>query len=248
MKLRTIIVEDEIHALERMKKLLSSFKEIEIVGEAEDGKTAISLIDDVKPDLAFLDIQLPEFTSFEVLERVKYKPGVIFVTAFDQYAIKAFEENAIDYILKPTSEDRLAKAIVKLKQHQQIFNDNILNVLKDAIHKNEYVERFTVKIGDEILFISSEKVFWFKAEDKYVFLNTYDKQYIYDSTLKELELMLDPKLFCRIHKSVIVAQNKIEKIIKSFAGRYNVRMKNNKKTKFDIGRTYLPDLRDKLKF
>lgn len=248
MKIRTVIIEDERPSLERMKKLLSKFDNIEIIGEAEDGQSAITMIDELKPDLALLDIQLPEFNSFEVLKQVNHHPLIVFVTAYDQYAIKAFEENAVDYILKPTSEERLSKAIQKVIQLNQSIDDNILRMLKNVVDRNDFLERFTVKIGDEILLIPVDDVYWFKAEDKYTFLNSYDKEYIYDSSLKQLEQVVDPDMFFRIHKNAIVNQNKIKKINKSFTGKYSVQMKDEKQTILEIGRTFLPDLRKKLHF
>ena len=248
MKIRTLIIEDEQHALARMKKLLKNFSDIEVVGEAMDGQAAITMINDLRPDLVFLDIQLPQYTGFEVLDHVKYKPSVIFVTAYNQYAIKAFEENAIDYVLKPTSIERLGKAIAKVIQIEQKIDKRVIKLLKAAMATQDYLLRFTVKCGNEILIIPVNKVYWIKAEDKYLFINTFDQEYIYDSSLKKLEQILDPEQFFRIHKSAIIAQNKIAKIVKSFTGKYLLKLEDKNKSSFEIGRTYLPQLRKKLMF
>ena len=248
MTVRTVIVEDEMPSLERLKTLLEDFSNIEIVGEAQDGPAAIQLIDELKPDLAFLDIRLPVFSSFEVLQRIKHKPMVIFITAYDEYALKAFEENAVDYLLKPTDSKRLAKSIDKvLKLHQSIDN-NILNVIKSVVAKGKFHDRFSVKIGNEVLFILTEDIYWFQAEDGYIFLHTIDREYIYDATLKELEDALNPKQFIRIHKSHIIAIDKIEKMKKTLRGKFKIQLKDKNKSNFEIGRTYYSKVKEKLKF
>ena len=169
MKFRTLIVEDEYPSMQRMKDLLSKFSEIEIVGQAEDGLTAVKLISNLKPDLVFLDICLPELSGFQVLERITHNPKIIFVTAHDTYAIKAFEENAVDYLLKPTSEERIKKAINKLNLTNDKLEPQILTILKNMIEREKYPDRFSVKFKEEILFIPTDSVYWFYSSDKYVF-------------------------------------------------------------------------------
>lgn len=247
MKIRSIIVEDEPHSIERLKYLLKDLKNIQIVGEAQDGKTAIDLINNLKPELIFLDIQLPGTSGFGVLEKTSYPVMVIFVTSYDQYAIKAFEENAVDYILKPTSKERLKKAVERVINLNKRLDENTIEVLKSMFEKSSYMTRFAVKLGDEILIIPQEDVYYFNAEDKYVFLHTYDRKFFYDATLKELEDILDPEIFCRIHKSYIVSINKIKKLKKQFLSEYSAVLDDNK-TILKIGRNYLPKLRKNLKF
>ena len=246
MKIKTILVEDERHSLERFKSLLEDFSEIDIVGEAMDGESAIALIDEKKPDLVFLDIQLPVYNGFEVLERLSCKPQVIFVTSYNQHAIKAFEENAVDYILKPTSKDRLEKSIGRIRGGQTP-DQGLIDFLKSRIFP-EYQSRFAVKLKDEIIIIPSEDVFYFRSQDRYVFLGTADTEFIYDATLKQLEESLDPDQFVRIGKSAVVAIDKIDKLSKWFFGEYNLILKDKNRTVFKVGRTYLPRLREKLKF
>jgi DNA-binding LytR/AlgR family response regulator len=248
MKIRTVIVEDEHPAMERMKNMLSNFPEIEIVGEAEDGLSAVKLISGLNPDLVFLDIRLPELSGFQVLEKVINLPKVIFVTAYDEYAIKAFEANAIDYLLKPTSEERVRKAIDKVKSMNERIEPQLLSLLKGMIERNKYSQNFSVKVKDEILLIPAGSVYWFHASDKYVFLKTFDSEYFLDLTLKKLDEMLDPEKFARIHKSIIVSTVHMNKIKKSFTGKYTVVMTDSKKTALEIGRTYLPLLKEKFHF
>lgn len=247
MKFKTIIVEDEIHSLERLKSLLENFEKIEIIGEAQDGETAVKLINATKPDLIFLDIELPEYNGFEVLEKLEKKPNVIFVTSYNEYAIKAFEENAIDYILKPTSKERLKKSINRIKEDDSESTNNLLQLLNTKIFP-EYINRFSVKTGDEILIIPDDKIFYFKAENKYIFLGTFEKEFFYESTLKELELILDHKKFIRVSKSHIVSLDKIKKFSKWFLGDYNLKLLDKKKTTIKVGRKYLPKIRKIFKF
>jgi len=247
MKIRSIIVEDESHSIERLKFLLKDLKNIQIIGEAQDGKAAIELINNLKPELIFLDIQLPGTSGFGVLEKISYPVMVIFVTSYDQYAIKAFEKNAVDYILKPTSKERLKKAVERVINLNKRLDENTIEVLKSMFEKSSYMTRFAVKLGDEILIIPQEDVYYFNAEDKYVFLHTYDRKFFYDATLKELEDILDPEIFCRIHKSYIVSINKIKKLKKEFFSEYSAVLDDNK-TILKVGRNFLPKLRKNLKF
>lgn len=247
MALRTIIVEDERPSLERLKSMLEDFPDIDLIGEAEDGQSAVDLINEEKPDLTFLDIHLPVFSSFEILERLQFIPHIIFVTAYDQYAVDAFEKNAVDYLLKPTSSERLARAIEKVKKAQSNVNDSVLDILRSAVERPVQHDRFCIKVGDEILFLSAKDVFFFKAEDKYVFLHTFNKNYIYDATLKELQASLDSN-FLRIHKSSIIATDKIHKIKKSFSGKFLVQLMDQKKSQHEIGRSYLSGVRKQLGF
>lgn len=247
MKFKTVIVEDEMHSLDRLKTLLRDFEEIEIIGEAHDGESAIALLEELKPDLVFLDIQLPVYNGFDVLEQLSFHPEVIFVTSYNDYAIRAFEENAVDYILKPTSKERLEVSIKRIVEKRGIQYDRILNLLKNRIFP-DYVNRFTVRIRDDILVIPGDNVYYFKAEDRYVFLGTMKNEYIYDSTLRELEESLDPQKFIRVSKSYIVSTDKILKFSKWFLGDYYLKLTDIKKTTIKIGRKYLPELRTKFNF
>ena len=248
MKIKTFIAEDEGHSLDRLKDLLKQFEELELTGEAYDGREAVEKINQLKPDLIFLDIQMPEFNGFEVLERVQYTPMVIFVTAYNQYAIKAFEDNAIDYILKPTKKERIAKAVRRVIELNRKVDGSIIDKIKQIVQKKQYLKRFTVKSGEEILILPDSEIYFFKAEDKYNFLYTNGQRYFCDFTLKELESSLDPDRFFRIHKSTIVSLDKIKKIKKWFHGNFLVQMKDLNKTKLKISRSYLSSFRDKLNF
>ncbi len=247
MAFRAVLVEDEFHSLERLKSLLRGFPEVEIVGTARDGESAVSLIDETEPDLAFLDIQLPVQNGFAVLEKVRRRPQVIFVTSYDRYAIRAFDENAVDYLLKPTSRERLARSLDRLSSRTGAIDDRLLALLKRRVFP-DYAARFAVKLRDEILIVPAEDVFYFRADLKYVVLGAFDREYDYDATLKELSGLLDPAAFLRVSKSHIVALDKIGKISKWFWSDYRLQLRDKNATSVRIGRIYLPALRKAIRF
>lgn len=244
----TVIVEDETPSLERLKDQLGNFPQIRIVGEALDGEGAVAAIDQLKPELIFLDIELPEFDGFEVLNRITCSPMVVFVTAFNEYAVKAFEEHALDYLLKPTSLKRLQSCLKRVLKERHRLEPNLIEDLKNLIQQRKYKNMFSLKCGDEVRFIPSGEVYFFQAESKSVFLATRTTRRLYDATLKEIEKQTDPDRFIRISKSAIVAVEKIEKLTRWFQGSYLAVMSDDERTELKTGRTYLPALRKKLRF
>lgn len=248
MTIKSFIVEDEPHSLSRLKTLLLNFDEIDVIGEAGDGDTAVQKINELKPDLLFLDINIPGKNGLELLQFLSYEPMIIFVTAYEEYAIKAFEENAIDYILKPTTVERLEKSISKVLKNNKKVDENILNILNSIIHKDSYKKRFSIKDDDEILIIPEEDIYYFKAQDKYTFLCTKSREYYYDDSLKNLEETLDPEKFIRIHKSYIVSIDKITKLKKWFLRDFSIELTDENNTVLKVGRSYLPLLKEKLNF
>jgi DNA-binding LytR/AlgR family response regulator len=247
VKIKAFIAEDEPHSLDRLKDLLGNFSELDIIGEARDGLKAIELIDEMKPELVFLDIKMPGASGFEVLEKIRHDPMVIFVTAYDKYAIKAFDENAVDYILKPTSLERLSKAVKKARERNYRITDSDLARLKLSLKHEDHIRRFVIKKGDEIQIIPESEAYYFKASDKYVFLHTKERQFFFDMSLKELDKVLDPQKFCRIHKSFIVAIDKIKKLKKWFHGEYLVEMKDLSESALKVSRNYKDNLNKKLR-
>ncbi|HQO12315.1 MAG TPA: LytTR family DNA-binding domain-containing protein [Petrotogaceae bacterium] len=248
MVMKTFVVEDEPHSLSRLKTLLSEIQEISIIGQADNGIQAVSEINKLRPELVFMDINLPGKNGFEVISALEYRPKIIFITAYQEYAIKAFEENAVDYLLKPISLERLQSAVNKVIQSNKTLEDNVINIIKKYMNSEKYLTRFSIKLEDEILILNQQDVFYFKAEDKYVFLCTYDKEYYYDNTLKNLEELLDPSVFLRIHKSYIVSISKIERLKKWFLSEYSVELSDKAKSSLKVGRNFLPGLKDKLHF
>jgi two-component system, LytTR family, response regulator len=247
MNLRTVIVEDEPHARERLKDLLAGMNEIELVAEAGDGAQAVEVIDRLQPDLVFLDIEMPGFSGLEVLQRLQHRPLVIFITAYDQYAMPAFEANAVDYLLKPFTAERLRQAVNRVRERRPL-DAALLAALQQWLKPRDYLHMFAVKNGEEILLVPEHEVFFFSAEDKYIFLHTVGRRFFYDATLKELENRLDPELFLRIHKNAIVAVKHVGKVKRSLMGDFQAVLGNDKATTLRIGRSFLAAVKKRLGF
>lgn len=248
MNFRTILIDDEPIAISRLKRLLGEYTDtFEIIDEASNGQEGLDKIEFHKPDLIFLDIEMPLLSGFEMLSKLEYMPMVIFVTAFDQFAIKAFEENSIDYLLKPIEKERLEKTVHKLKKlsdNQQIklSPSSILGLFEQIKPKKE-IHSISVKSGDKILFIAFNEISNFQAEEKYVFLNTTDgKQYITNYTIANLEEKL-PDSFIRISRSCIVNSMKIKELERYFNGKYLVVMHDQKQSKLETGVSFHDNLK-----
>jgi DNA-binding LytR/AlgR family response regulator len=248
VKLRVVLIEDERHSRDRLRKLLAAFEDVEVVGEAEDGVSAVALIDECRPDLAFIDVQLPEISGFDVLGRVRHRPLVIFVTAFDRYAVRAFEERAVDYLLKPTAPERLAAALERVRQTRRPVDDALIAALQQLARPPRHVDQLSVRQGDSILLVPVAQILWCEARDGYVLIRSAAREYVSDLTLKELEEQLDPDRFLRIHRGVIVAIGSIAKVERSFGGRYGAKMRDTDGRRFEIGRAHLPAVRARLRF
>lgn len=249
MKIKSIIVDDERLARSRLFRLLKKHDSIEVLGEAEDGREAIELINKVHPDVIFLDIKMPVISGFEMLERLDKtgSPYVIFTTAYDNYALRAFEENTIDYLLKPVSEKKLERAVSKLKmfmQTGQSLSFNFEKLIRDLKKQDALIRRFSVTVGDRILIIPEDEIQFIKAEDKYTFIHTDIKDYIIPFTLKELEMKLDPEKFIRVHRAYIVNLGQIASIHRWFGGRLLLKMKNQQE--ITVSLSYTADLKHKI--
>jgi two-component system, LytTR family, response regulator len=248
MPIRVCVIEDEPLSRDRLVKLLRAFDDVVIAGEASDGVTAVAVIDEVKPDAVFLDIQLPECSGFEVLSRLRHHPAVVFVTAFDQYAIRAFDERAVDYLLKPVAPDRLARAVERLRDRCQPMDRDLLRLLQDAVRPPKYPERLAVRQQQTIVFVPVRDLRWMQAEDGYIVLHTASQSYLYDGALKDLDVQLDPEQFCRIHRSVVVATAHVSKVVCRLGGRYAVTLSGAGGPTLPIGRAYLDHVRARLRF
>jgi len=241
-RITAILVDDEILALKRLRRLLEKFSGfIDVAGESQGGEEAVNLINTVKPDVVFLDIEMPGLNGFELLEKIKVSPSVIFVTAFDEYAVKAFEENSVDYLLKPVELPRLEKTIEKLKRTGTVqtedLKEQVAHILKEINTKKE-VKSVPVKIGDKILLIPVEKICYFEAKEKYVFIVTDENvEYLTDFTLTGLEEKLsDP--FLRVHRAYMVNRDKIKEVHRGFNGTFILTMKDKNGTRINTGRSY----------
>ncbi|PID28760.1 MAG: DNA-binding response regulator [Candidatus Cloacimonadota bacterium] len=218
--LRTIIIDDEKIARNRMKRLLTGFGDkIKIIDEAENGKEAVSKINELKPDLIFLDIQMPGLNGFEVLENLVFRPQIIFVTAYDNYAIRAFEENSADYLLKPVTPERLEKAILKAEKTQNPEIKNKIDQILTAITNKR--RKLAVKTQDKIIFVEYEKITCIRAEEKYARVYSPPKSRLISKTLNELEREL-PENFIRIHRSSIINTDFLKEIKIAFTDYYAV--------------------------
>lgn len=239
---RAIVIDDEPAARRLMKNLLQEHSHVvNVIAEAGNGREAIQKIEELQPDLIFLDIQMPDLTGFEVLEQLSHKPNIIFTTAYEQYAIKAFENFSVDYLLKPIKEERLQQSIDKLKQFGQ-FNQSInISSLQDIIRQFQAPQKATalaIKTGDRISLLRYENIAYLEAQDKYVFIFTNDGQkHLTDQSLTILSEKL-PSQFYRIQKSYIINKDKIREMHRHFNSRYLFIMDDKNGTRLTSGRTY----------
>lgn len=209
--IKVIIIDDEPLARRLLLEYLTQEKDIQIVAECENGFEGIKSIHEHRPDLIFLDIQMPKLTGFEMLEVLDYTPQVIFTTAFDEYAIRAFDKNAVDYLLKPIRQDRFQKAIRKFKElySRSSTSPKTLELTDDLVQK---LERVVVKDGAQIKIIPVHKIYYLEAYDDYVKIYTEDGMFLKNKTMKSFENQLDPKRFVRVHRSFIIKIEQLAKI------------------------------------
>ena len=239
---KAIIVDDEPAARRLMKNLLSEYASVlTVIDEASNGREAIQKIEALQPDLVFLDIQMPDLTGFEVIEQLSRKPNIIFTTAYEQYAIKAFETFSIDYLLKPIKEERLKQSIEKIKQFGQLNQSIDIASLQQIIKQIQAPQKSTalaIKTGDRIILLRYENIVYFEAQDKYVFAFTIDGQkYITDQSLSAMEEKL-PIQFYRIQKSYIINRERIKEMHRHFNGRYLFVMDDKAGSRLTSGRTF----------
>ena len=242
MPIRVIIVDDEDLARKRLRRMLKKYEgDIEIIDEACNGRQAVEKVSADLPDAVFLDVQMPGFDGFEVVRRIKSNPFIIFTTAYDEYALKAFEENTVDYLLKPVEQPRLDKAIAKLHQFldrkELGLGENIRKMLER--YSSGSVKRLQVRVGDRIVLVDCDDIVYFEAKEKYTYLHTFDQRYIVDLTLAELESKLDGSDFVRIHRSAIINLRHMVEFVKWFGGKYKVRLKDKPGTELVVSRGYV---------
>lgn len=232
-KLRAVIVDDEPLAAEGMKTLLARDPEIEVAAICQDGFMAIERVQDMRPDLLFLDVQMPELDGFQVLQQIGDEiPAVIFVTAYDRYALRAFEVHALDYLLKPFSDDRFADAVARAKRiiyenRLQWFRGKVRPLIdsdRDPLpaHGARYLRRLVVKNSGRIVFLKVEEIDWVEAMDYYVALHVGKRTHLLRRTMNELEQCLDPNRFARIHRSAIVNLERVRELYPATNGEYEV--------------------------
>ncbi len=231
-KIRVLVVDDEPHARRGMRLLLEDEKDINVVGESVDGREAVAHIRDLRPDLVFLDVTMPDRSGLGVIEDVGVAamPQVIFVTAYDEYAVPAFESNAVDYVLKPFTNVRFRQAIqrardrLRLEQARRFFELQRYPRSTDA--GDIRLERFTLKIGNKLKLFTVEQIDWIEADEYCVKLHLGGRSYTVRETLRSLEKQLPPRLFARIHRSTIVNIEQIDSLEPLFQGDYTVVLKS----------------------
>jgi two-component system LytT family response regulator len=213
-KIRSLVVDDEALAREALKDILSQLDDIEIVGECSNGFEVVKEVEEKKPDLIFLDIQMPKLDGFDVAELLgEESPFIIFVTAYDEYAIRAFETHALDYLMKPVRAKRLQQALDRVREQMKLKIPQTTDVFIRS-HKKQFIptSRILVRHGLEVFIIPVEEITHIQAEDDYVRIFTSEKSYLKQERMNSLEQTLDPQSFCRIHRSYILNIHYLSKI------------------------------------
>ncbi|MCE9628268.1 MAG: LytTR family DNA-binding domain-containing protein [Candidatus Eisenbacteria bacterium] len=246
--IRTLLVDDEPLARTRLRRMLGELGGIEVVGEAGSVAEALVLVESLRPDLLFLDVQMPGEDGFALLPRLTHRPAIVFATAFDQHAVRAFEESAIDYLLKPFRTERLARAIQRARaslarpddlarQMQQLLASMEAARNAPATEAIERFERFTVRVGQKQLIIKASDVLWFGAEDKLVFAATASERHYINYTLDDLERRLDPAKFARVHRSAIANLDHAAALRPGFAGTWRLQLDDAARTELPVARS-----------
>ena len=247
--IRTLVVDDEKLARDRLLSFLRNIDDIEVVGQAKNGVDAVRLIEDAAPDLVFLDVQMHGLDGFGVLKAVTKTPEVIFATAYDEYAIQAFEVHAADYLLKPISRTRLEEAVRQVRQ--RLAGQTPSTQLQDLLQMLEarqrrYLSQVPVHRGRQILVLPSDQILWFEVEYRLVYAHVDGDRYMTSFTLKELEERLDPEIFFLAHKSRLVNLQHVRAIVPWFGGRFKLVMRDQKGSEVELSRAQARELRARM--
>jgi two-component system LytT family response regulator len=250
-KIKVLVADDEPLARERLSGLLSQEPDIEMVGQARDGEEAVTAIHDDSPDLVFLDVQMPQMSGFDVIEAVgtDKMPLVIFVTAYDQHALKAFQVRALDYLLKPFDRERFKDALQRArKQLERDENGDLgrrlLALVKDLRRDQPKSDRLVVKSGGRLFFLRTDEIDWVEAAGNYVRLHVGPGSHLLRETMNAIEGRLDPEKFFRIHRSRIVNMERIQELQPWLNGEYAVLLRTG--TRLTLSRGYREKLQDRL--
>ena len=248
MPFSTLLVDDEPLAREGLRMLLANDADVSVIHEAKNGREAVEAIRNTRPDLVFLDVQMPEMDGFAVVQEVgaERMPAVVFVTAHDKYAIQAFEINAIDYLLKPVTEERFAKALERSKaqlQSKQTVDPNrqILSLLQTLASPRSALKRLAVRSAGKTIFVDVEDIDWIEAAENYVQLHAGRAEHLLHVTMNTLEKSLDAQLFLRIHRSVIVNVKRIKQMQPVMHGEFVITLENG--VRLQSGRSYTERLK-----
>jgi two-component system LytT family response regulator/two-component system response regulator LytT len=252
MSIRTLVVDDEKLARDRLDGFLADLADVEVVGQAGDGIQALEMIEQQRPDLIFLDVQMPGMDGFEVLKALRPPPPhVVLATAYDEYAIRAFEVGALDYLLKPLARVRVAEAVARVRD--RLASNRPAPALEDVLRRLEerrkvYVSQVPVHSGKRILVLPVADVLWFGVEYRLVYAHTHERAYMTNYTLRELEERLDPEAFFRAHKSSLVNLAHVKEIVPWFGGRYKLVMRDQAGSEVPLSRAQARELRARLRW
>lgn len=248
---RVLIADDEPLARERLRMLLAKEDWVEIVGECDSGPASVTAIQKLQPDLVFLDVQMPGATGFDVIESVgpARMPPVVFVTAYDRYALRAFDVHALDYLLKPFDRDRFQQALARARQQIERHNAGdlerrLLELVQGLRSSPQRPERFVIKSGGRVFFVRTDEIDWIEAAGNYVKLHVGSDAHLLRETMNALEALLDPDVFFRIHRSHIVNIERVKELQPWFNGEYVVFMRNG--ARLTLSRGYREKLQDRI--
>jgi len=244
--MRVLIADDEPLACERLRTLLTAERDVELVGEFHDGRSAAEAIRKFAPDLVFLDVQMPEMDGFAMLESLTTPPAVIFVTAFDQFAIRAFEVCALDYLLKPFDRERFSKALARGRaecdrRSASDLGARLQSLLTELQGRKQCIDRLVVRSGGRVLFLRVDELDWIESAGNYVRLHAGAEEYLYRETMSRMEASLDPSRFARIHRSTIVNVERVKELHPMFRGDFTVILRDGRR--LTLAKAY----RDRLK-
>lgn len=248
-KIRTLIIEDEAPARTLLRKFLEGFEEIDVIGECADGFSGLKVINETQPDLIFLDIQMPKLTGFELLELLENLPEVVFTTAYDEYAIKAFDLNAVDYLMKPFSKQRLRQAVDKVIERFKLrlsAKPKIEKLIEHVHAKNKSLERVVVKSGSKIHIIPVDQIEHIEAQDDYVFIYSPEGRFLKKETMQSIEQNLPAEQFIRVHRSHIVNIRQIQRLEQYGKENYLLILKNGNQV--GVSKSRIKDLKKELNF
>lgn len=246
MKINCLIIDDEPLARELLREFLEQHADLHLIGECSKGTEAVDKIDELKPDLIFLDVQMPGMNGFDVLDEINHDPFVIFTTAYDQYAIKAFEKNAVDYLLKPIDQERFKLAVDRAINRMNTEQNNVGELLRNMKTENRtsYDSHIFVQKSEKLINLSVDEIEHLEASGDYTILTTKNDQFVSSSGIGKLEEILNPDTFIRVHRSTIININSLKEIEKHFNGGMIVKMNNGKS--FPVSRTYAKLIRKKV--
>lgn len=246
MKVNCLIIDDEPLARELLKEFLEQHADLNLIGECSKGTEAVEKIDELKPDLIFLDVQMPGMNGFDVLDEIEHDPFVIFTTAYDQYAIRAFEKNAVDYLLKPVDQERFKLAVERAITRMNTEQNNVGELLRNMKTENRtsYDSHIFVQKSEKLINLPVDEIEHLEASGDYTILTTKNDQFVSSSGIGKLEEILNPDMFIRVHRSTIININSLKEIEKHFNGGMVVKMNNGKS--FPVSRTYAKLIRKKV--